>query len=233
MPDPEPRTLREIRLFEGVSNDRIQQLEQACIWRTFKRKEEVLGRNSESRDVYFVVSGRLQIASYSLSGREIGYATVRTGDYFGELSAIDGEPRSADVAAVEPCLLAVMSPEVFADFLAESPEVCLRVLRRLAAIVRTGDERIMDLTTLGAHQRIYRELIRLMEPDPVTAGSWVIWPVPTQSNIASRTGTTRETVTRVLGQLRDSELVRRKGKSLYIRDKTQLELLAERLGTGG
>lgn len=230
MPDSETRTLGEIGLFDGVDQAELRRLEKACIWRNYRRKEEVLGRDSLSRDVYFVVAGRLEIVSYSLSGREVGYATVKKGGYFGELAAIDGEPRSASVVALEKCRLASISPHVFNDFVTAQPEVSFRILRKLASIIRAGDERILDLTALGAHQRIYRELIRLLEPDPLAKDSWVIWPAPTQSHIASRTSTTRETVTRVMSQIRAAGLIHKKGKSLYVRDKAQLELLAERVG---
>ncbi len=222
-------TLAGIELLQPLDADEIRALEACCSWRRYKTGEQVLDRESPNRDVFFVAEGRCQIVNFSLSGREIAYAAVAAGGYFGELSAIDGESRSASVVAAGPALLAAMAPTVFTDMLKRHPEVALTVMRRLARIVRTCDDRIMDLSTLGAVQRVYVELLRLAKPDPVTAGAWIIYPMPTQSEIASLASTTRETVARVISQLAGDDLISRKGKTVHLRDRARLETLAERL----
>ena len=103
------------------------------------------------------------------------------------------------------------------------------VMRRLAEIMRSCDEQIMDLATLGAMQRIMVELRRQAKPDPITPGSWMIYPCPPQRETAMRASTTRETVARVFAQLQDSGIVRRKGRTLYLRDRAELERLTQRL----
>ncbi|WP_417514854.1 Crp/Fnr family transcriptional regulator [Minwuia sp.] len=222
-------TLSECELLDGLPKDEVVALERRCTWRRFKNGEQVLDRNSDSRDVLFVVEGQVQIVNYSASGREIAYATVKQGGYFGELAAIDGESRSASAVAQGACVLAQISPSVFMEFVSSQPIVGLRVMERLARIIRTCDERIMDLSTLGAVQRVYLELLRLAEEDPVTPGTFVIYPMPTQSNIAARASTTRETVARVISQLAQEELVKKKGKSLYLWDRDALAVRAEKL----
>ena len=107
------------------------------------------------------------------------------------------------------------------------PSISQRVLQRLAQIIRNCDERIMDLSTLGAVQRVYIELLRLAQQ--TTEGEWVIEPVPMQTNVAARASTTRETVARVFSQMRKSNLMIRKGKTLQIKDYPKLQLMAERL----
>lgn len=222
-------TLANCELVAGLPDGEIESLERRCTWRRFKNGEQVLDRNSDARDVLFVVEGQVQIVNYSASGREIAYATVRQGGYFGELAAIDGQPRSASAVAQGACVLAQIAPSVFMEFLSTHPVVAERVMTRLARIIRTCDERIMDLSTLGAVQRVYLELLRLAEEDPVTPGSWVIYPMPTQSNIAARASTTRETVARVISGLAQEDLVSKKGKSLYIRDRDALSTRAEKM----
>ena len=221
--------LERIELLNSLSPDEYRRLEKRCVWRRYKSGEQILDRSSTSRDVFFVVEGRVHIVNYSISGREIAYATVRAGGYFGELSAIDGEPRSATVVALEKCLLAAVSPDVFVDLLLPHADISMVVMRGLAQIIRISDDRIMDLSTLGAVQRVYLELLRRAKPDPVTSGSWIIYPMPTQTLIAGRASTTRETVARVVSQLTQGGLVSRKGKTLHIRDRDRLEAMAERL----
>jgi CRP-like cAMP-binding protein len=229
---PAGTRLAHIELLKGLPQAEIAALEQRVGWQRHKAGEQILTKDSESRDAFLVAEGRVQIVNYSLTGREIAYATVPTGSYFGELSAIDGEPRSATVIAHTDCLLATVPPDVFRDCVQRHPSIALAVIQKLARIVRVCDDRIMDLSVLGAHQRVYGELLRLAKPDPITAGSWLIFPLPTQHDIAGIASTTRETVARVVSQLTHAGIVQRKGKTLYIRDRAKLQRLAERSTVG-
>ncbi len=218
-------------LFSGFDPVELKRIERICVWRKCKSGDQILTRESLSRDIIFVVSGEVRIVNFSLTGREVAYAEVKGGGYFGELAAIDGEPRSANVVAHQDCLLAALSPSAFRNVLKEHPEVGVRVLEKLARIVRICDDRIMDLATLGAHQRVYRELSKLIDEDPVRPGSWLIYPSPTQSAIAAKASTTRETVARVMSQLMNAGIIERKSKTLYVRDRERLNLLIEHVSS--
>jgi len=218
-------------LFEGFDPAKLKLIERSCVWRKCKAGDQILTRDSLSRDIIFVVTGEVRIVNYSLTGREVAYAEVKGGSYFGELAAIDGEPRSANVVAHQDCLLASLSPPAFRAVLSDHPEVGVRVLEKLAKIVRVCDDRIMDLATLGAHQRVYRELSKLIAEDPVRPGSWMIYPSPTQSVIAAKASTTRETVARVMSQLASAGIIERKSKTLYVRDRGRLSLLIEHVSS--
>lgn len=226
------KDLSSITLLAEVNPERLRAYAQKCQWLNAKRGQQVLSRDSDNRDVFFVLSGKLRIVNFGLSGREVAFATAEPGDTFGEMSAIDGQPRTASVVALEACRLASMDPETFREMLEGEPTVAMGVIERLVRIVRSADERIMDLATLSAYQRIYTELLRLMRNDPVRPNSWLIYPLPTQAQIAARAGTTRETVARVVGQLANAEIVERKSKTLYIRDVDRLRALAERISPG-
>ena len=221
--------LSGIKLFACLSPDELARVEQGCHWHRFKRNDTIVERASENRDVFFILEGKVEIVNHSLSGRPVAYAELGPGHFFGELAAIDGEPRSAAVMAKTECRLGSLSPDRFLDLLRRQPEVAMHVMRRLAAVIRLCDERIMDLATLGAMQRILVELLRAATPDPITQGSWLIYPVPPQRETAMKAATTRETVARVYTQLQDLGLIRRKGRSLYLRDKSELERMAHRL----
>ena len=122
--------------------------------------------------MFFIVRGRARVVNYSVSGREITFADLAEGDYFGELSVIDGLPRSAGVMAVEDCLILSLPRRLFLAILADYPETALKVMQRLAKMVRNANERIMDLSTLAAHNRVQAELLRQAEPsnDPQRRG---------------------------------------------------------------
>jgi CRP-like cAMP-binding protein len=223
------RGLTNIDLLSDLSEEEIQTLEKTVRWRSYKAGEQIMDRSSDNRDVFMVVDGAVRIVNFSRSGREVAYAIVSAGGYFGELAAIDGEPRSATVVAVKPSQVATISPSSFLDLMSRHPAVLLTVIRRLAKIVRTCDDRIMDLSTLGAVQRVYLELLRMCKPDAAGAGFWVIYPMPAHKEIAGRASTTRETVARVISHLTHENVVEKRDKVLYIQDKKRLEELAEAL----
>ncbi|RMD64986.1 MAG: Crp/Fnr family transcriptional regulator [Alphaproteobacteria bacterium] len=228
------RSLAGVTLFAGLDEADRRHIEARCLWRRYRAGETILERGSDSREVLFIVFGAVNVVNYSASGREIAYATLRAGDCFGELAAIDGLPRSASVVAVEPTLVAALPSERFIDLLKENVAVTFRVLERLTAMVRSGDARIMELSTLAATHRVYAELLRMARPDPAGTGLWVIHPLPPLREVASRVSTTRETVARALGQLYPDGLIRRKGRSLYIMDRPRFEaMLADLQGSPG
>ncbi len=229
--DTQGNSLASNMLFAGFDAAELKRIERNCVWRKCKAGDQILTRDSLSRDIIFVITGEVRIVNFSLTGREVAYAEVKGGGYFGELAAIDGEPRSANVVAHQDCLIASLSPTAFRAVLKEHPEVGVRVLEKLARIVRVCDDRIMDLATLGAHQRVYRELSRLIIEDPVRPGSWMIYPSPTQSVIAAKASTTRETVARVMSQLSSAGIIERKTKTLYVRDRERLNLLIEHVSS--
>lgn len=226
------QSLNGISLLAGVPLDELGQLEAKVQWRRFSAGDEVLARDTPSRDVIFVVQGLVRIVNFSTSGREVAYAVIGAGGYFGEMAAIDGEPRSAAAVALEPCLIASLAPDIFRNLAERHAAIAMRVIEKLARIIRECDERIMDLATLGAYQRVYREILKRAKPDPLRAGSWLVYPLPTQVDIAAHASTTRETVARVLSSLAQADIVGRKGKTLYIRDRKRLESLIERTDPG-
>lgn len=225
--DHEDAGLEGIELLSGLDSEHLRELAKRCRWYSYRANETVLDRSSDRRDVFFVISGAVRIVNYSSSGREIAFANVRAGGFFGELSAIDGGERSASVVAREASRLASLSPDIFARILREKSDVATRVMMRLAAIIRSCDDRIMDLSTLRAVHRVYSEVLRLAEPDVVAPKNWVVRPMRTHSEIASRISTTRETVARVLSQLAADGIVERKSRTLYIRDHQRLAKLAQ------
>jgi len=225
------RSLVNIVLFEGLAANSLARIAQRCRWRVYGDHEFIIDRESDSRDVYFITAGKARVVNYSLSGREIAFDDIDVGGFFGELAALDGLPRSATILALEETTVASMAPELFVGLLEEHPQVALRVMRSLAHVVRTASERIMDLSTLGAHNRVQAELLRQAR---ATAGEnqAEIRPVPVHGDIASRVSTTRETVARVFSDLTRQGLLKRQRDTLLVLDLQRLEDMVETLRSG-
>lgn len=220
-------TLAGIELFADIGERERHDVEQSCSWRRFVPHQQIIDRNSSSRGVYFVVEGRVRIVNYALSGREITLDELPQGSYFGELSAIDAQPRSARVIALLDSLIAAMPADRFLGLLKSRPEVAFKVLTHLAKIVRTSNERIMDLSTLGANNRVHAELLRQARDNMDGNNRAVIAPNPLHGDIASRVSTTRETVARVMNDLARRKIVERTKNALVISDVKKLNDMVE------
>ncbi len=225
---PVQRSLDKIPVLEPLPEAVRRELEKRCVWKEYKNDEQIIDRESESRDVYFVVGGVVRIVNYSYSGREVSYDEIRAGGMFGELSAIDGKPRSASVVSIKRALIASLAPELFKKAMREHPEFAVSVIERLAAIIRASNERIMDLSTLGAYTRVYAEILRLARTlAKDDAESALIDPLPVHSDLAARCGTTRETVARAVSDLIKKGIAEKQGSGLAIKDLWGLKDIVE------
>jgi CRP-like cAMP-binding protein len=106
--------------------------------------------------------------------------------------------------------------------LEKHPKMALSVMKRLAGIVRTADDRIMDLSTLAAHNRVHAELLRQARNHMTNRNAAQIEPIPVHGNLASRVSTTRETVARVLNDLARKGIVERTRNALLIHNVDRL-----------
>jgi CRP-like cAMP-binding protein len=225
--------LHAVELLRSLSDADLRALEQRCRWRRYRSGQQIVDRESEDRSVFFVLEGRVRVVDYSPGGREVIYAVLGPGSHFGELAAIDGRGRSASVLAIEDCVLAAITPDDLDSLLRRFPDVAIALVRHLVAVIRTSDERITELSTLGALQRVGRELLRLAAPRADEPNVGAIARLPTQGSIAAQTGTTRETVARTLAQLAHDGLIARHGRHLRIPDRARLEALLAGLRPGG
>ncbi len=227
MPETVAKTLDRFELLKPLAPAERGAVERQCRWQRFDAQEQIFDRLDESRDVYFVADGRVRVVNFSASGREISFIDLGAGTYFGELAALDAQPRSASVVAMAPTLLAAMPSKVFCRVVSEHPALALMVMQNLAKMVRRSTERIMELSTLGANNRVHAEILRLARANPSGGKSAVIAPIPTHSDIASRVSTTRETVARVFSDLARCGILERRPDQLLVRDVARIEQLVE------
>ena len=123
---------------------------------------EIVSQNDRSRDVYFVVSGPVRVTYFSSKGREVTFRCQGPGTMFGELAAVDGKRRSAQVITLEESVLARIAPEHFTAILAIHPALMSHGLVYLSGLIRSLSERVVELSTWNAASRVRAELVRLV-----------------------------------------------------------------------
>ena len=222
-----PETLANVELLAALTPAERQAVEKRCRWKRFAKDEQIIDRETDSTDVYFVAGGGVRIVNYSLAGREITFDDIEAGGYFGELAALDGARRSASVVATKDTLTASLDATAFREVLATHPTTALALLQRLARVIRQSTGRIMDLSSLGAHNRIYAELLREARAGGLNGNRAMIKPIPVHADLAGRVSTTRETVARVLSDLARKGIVEREKGALVILDVRRLSAMVE------
>lgn len=221
-------TLDRVEIVANLTEAERRALEKRCAWREYDRNEQIIDRDSDPGDVYFVVTGAVRVVNFSLSGREISYADIDAGGFFGEMAAIDDKPRSATVVALKQSMIASMSPETFRQCVHDYPAFAFAIMKRLVSIIRGSTDRIMDLSTQSAFARVYSELLRMARGtfDEETFEAEIA-KLPTHSELASRASTTRETVARAISALARNGIVEKRDQGLFIPDLLELEEIAE------
>lgn len=220
-------TLGGIELFENLPPRDLKALAKRCLWRRYTADQHIVGHLDKTRDVFFIVEGRVRAIIYSLAGKEITFRDIGAGDMFGEFSAIDGQPRSAHVIALTDSLTASMSADEFWRVLRGYPIVAEATLKRLTKQLRVLSERVFEFSALTVKNRIHAELLRLARDHLRGENTAAISPVPTHADIASRVSTHREAVTRELNDLKRAGLIERRHGVLIIRDVEHLARMVE------
>jgi CRP/FNR family cyclic AMP-dependent transcriptional regulator len=217
--------LTQVAFFKDVIVD-LAPFESRVRWRYFSPNETLLDFDDASSDVYFLMTGEVRVLIRTRSGKEVILGELRNGAIFGELAALDGVKRSANVTALTRGEVCVMSAAVFHEIVFSSPQVAHKVFRLLTTRVRELDARLMEQTVLDLRHRLYAELLRLSVPRNGHEGERVVSPPPFHHVLASRIGCRREQVTREFTAMDADGLIERNRGALVL---TKPEILQARV----
>ncbi len=222
-------SLRRCALFAHVATDGLRTLARSMRARRFRRNEVIFHQGDPGNQLHVVASGAVKILLPSAEGEEAIIATLRPGDFFGELALLDGAPRSATAAALEPTETLGLPREAFLELLERDSDLRRALLASLAGELRRLTGHVEELHFLDLAGRLAMRLARLAgEAAPNTRGQVRLdWPY-TQSDLASMIGGTRQSVNRLLTGLVSDGLIRIERETLVIVDVERLAREAER-----
>ena len=219
-----PETLARIPMFRSLGEDAALRLDAGCIWRRARAKEWVLDYQSDGTDLFFVLSGHVRVV-ITAAGREVILRDIRDGEFFGELAAIDQQPRSAGILAITDTTVARMPAGLFRRVVHEHPDVCDQLLQALVAQIRTLANRANEQSSLSTSQRLYAELLRLARMPAGSGGTPVVSPPPTHAELAARVSSHREAITRELNALERGGLIERRRGAIVLLDAGRLQAM--------
>jgi CRP-like cAMP-binding protein len=215
-------TLLGVDIFRSLDNGARTSIARHCHTYRYPAQHDIVCHRDTDDDVYFVISGKVRATICSRTGKEVAFRDIGAGEMFGDLSAIDGRPRCANVITLGESVVLDMSSSAFQDVLHGHSQVAFAVLCGLTELVRHLSDRVVEFSTLGVNNRIHAELLRLAKEYPRNDAVVEITHPPTHADIASRVSTRREAVTKELSRLSDMGLIERRGKSLVVHDLERL-----------
>lgn len=175
--------------------------------RTYTSNQIILDRSEDSRDVFFLMSGRILAVYWTEDGRELIFGRMSIGSYFGELSALDDALRSLSVYAHTDVNLLSISQADFLNLINNVSLVRARLLQDMAKRIRRLTERSYQAASLSVDKRVRSYLVRLALEAGALQNQGEIRDAPTHTEIANSVGSNREAVSRVMSKLKKSGLI--------------------------
>ena len=212
-----------IPLFEGLDTDTLSTIARLMSSRIYLAQDVVMRKGDAPDHLAFLINGKLQVVDLSEDGRETGIHFILPGTYFGELSVIDGQPRSASVKSIQISEVAFLPSAQARALIINRPLVAERFLVHFAKIVRTSSNHQTLLSIPNAFQRVFAQLHQFVRE---TNDGQVIETMPKQHEIAIMVNTSRETVSRALHTLLKMGILQKKGTILIVNRPEQLKSAA-------
>ena len=216
--------LRRVPLFAHLDGEDLGRVCQAVREKSYPKNSVILFEDDPGDALYIVVSGQVKVVLIGEDGREVILAMLKEGDFFGELSLIDDQPRSAHVIAIEDANMLVLRRNDFRSAMEEVPSIALGLLRALSRRLRRADDKIGGLVLLDVNGRLAKLLLELADEGDGTTIARKL----THQQLAQMIGSSRETVSRTLRDLSDRGLIEVTRRTMAIRDPGGLKALAGR-----
>ena len=211
--------LQSVSIFWDLNEIDLGHIADKMVAKHFENGNYIFLEDSEGEQCFFVLEGSVKVTRLSKDGREVILAMLNEGDFFGEMSLLDGESRSANVIALEKTKVLTLDRNDFIAVVNDYPQIAVQLLKELARRLRKSDRQIASLSLSDAEKRIALCIIRFADEQGVIQNGKVSIPkTPIQQDIANMAGTSRETVSRALGLLEEEDLIERNGRELIILD---------------
>lgn len=209
--------LKRVPLFAVLAESEIRELVNIGTTRRIRKDELIFLQGDPGQHFFIILEGKVRIFLQDSRGREVILVVLGREDFFGEMSLLDGKARSASAQAQAETRVYSIAHEDFYRFLERAPAVSLKMLRFLSERLRRADEIIENLALLSVKGRLSRLLADWGQKDgkPVDGQTVFRLPMP-KTQIAQMLGTSRETVSRMMSELKDEGFIFMDGNTVKV-----------------
>jgi CRP/FNR family transcriptional regulator, cyclic AMP receptor protein len=218
--------IAKVPLFSGLSRTEQTAISRVMVHRHYDAGQTILHENDDEVQTFFIItSGMVHVSATTSEGNNAILAVLKKGNFFGEMSFLDGEPRSASVVAAneDGCDLIVLYRSVFLTLVRQYPQMSIQLLAEMSRRLRKANRHIGTLSLMSVYGRVADVLLRIAKEQGHRENRFLVIPErPSQQVIADMACTTRETVSRVLSQLQKKHYVAIDKKRLVILNESDL-----------
>jgi CRP/FNR family cyclic AMP-dependent transcriptional regulator len=205
--------LENVSLFSGLQDEELTAMSRVAVAKNYAKHAIIMREGDKTDALYIIVSGKVKVVLSTVGGKEVILAMLGKSELFGEMSLHDEQPRSADIVAMEPTQLLVISKTDVINCLAHNPQMAFKIMQGLIQRLRNADRKIQSLALMDVYGRVARTLLELAKPED---GKLVVGEKLSQQDLADMIGASREMVSRILKDLSLSGHIRFEGKRIIV-----------------
>ncbi len=220
-PDFQSKTefLKKVPLFRELHPKDLERIALVAHKRTYPREQLIMIEEETGQTLFILMNGQVKISRIGEEGKEVILAVMTSGDFFGELSLLDGQSRSANVTVMQESQMLLIHRDDFLNLLRECPSIAINLLKELASRIRKSDTQIKSLSLKNSTGKVTSTILRLATDIGTRDGIKVaIRNLPTQQDLANMSGTSRETISRMIQRLINKGYLSKSGNTLTILD---------------
>ena len=209
--------IRRVPLFDTLSDSEFQDIQHVFLIRNFRRNQVIFLEEDSGRYMYIVLAGKVKISKTTPAGKETVLAIHQQGDFFGEMSLLDGKTSPATVSAMEDCRIATVSAGDFQRYFMTNEKVVRQIIQVLCSRLRQVWAQIQSLSYSTAEARICGTLLQLSRKYGVPDHRGIIIDLKiTHQELAGMVGTSRETVSRTVARLQQEGVLTVDGRRFVL-----------------
>ena len=208
--------IKQIGLFSGLDDDHISAIADIANKRSYPKNAIIINEGDETDSLYLILSGKVKVVLSDEDGKEVIISILEPGAYFGELSLIDDEPRSARVVTMADCQFSIIHKSDFNSVLENNPALVINLLKGLTKRLRDANKNIESLALMDVYGRVARTLLQFAEEE---GDKRIIKEKLTQKDIANMVGASREMVSRIFKDLTTGGYITVESGKITINDK--------------
>lgn len=201
------KLLRQINIFSDLTDSEADSILALMRGRRCPKGTVIFHQHDEGGGLFLILEGEVKVSRIGRDGREVIIAVLRKGNFFGEMSLLDGQPRSAAATTTAESRLLVLERENFLRSVLTQAGIVTKILQELSKRIRAADQNIEHLALGTVFDRLFHFLGHLGRRFPIKDGRAVIAHRPTHQELAETVGASRETVTRTLSSMEKKGLI--------------------------
>jgi CRP-like cAMP-binding protein len=222
------KIIGRLPFFRHLSSEAIAEINRLFDDRDVPAEQAIYFEGDPGEHLYLVAMGKVKLLRHTASGRDVLLDILRGGEYFGSLAILGGRGYTESAVAQTDCCILQISSTNFEKILNRYPDVSLKVLQAVGQRLEESQEIVKQLSVYSADQRIAAALIRLATKMGEQKEHGMLIQLPfSRQDLAAMTGTTVETVSRVMSRFAEQGLVTTGRKWVEISDIQGLEQIAK------